>query len=91
MSKLHIKAGDEVIVTTGSKKGTRGKIMQVFPALNKVVVEGVNLRTRHLKSRRTGEQGQKVSFAMPIHASNVQLIGADGKAQRHSKRVTAAK
>ncbi len=89
MSTLNIKRGDEVVVIAGSKKGTRGKIMQVFPELNKVVVEGVNLRTRHLKSQRQGEPGQKVSFAMPIHASNVQLIGAEGKPVRHTKRANA--
>ncbi len=89
MSHLNIKTGDEVIVTTGGQKGTRGKITQVFPELNKVVVEGVNLRTRHLKSRREGEKGQKVAFSMPIHASNVQLVSADGKPMRHTKRVNA--
>ncbi|MBP7006019.1 50S ribosomal protein L24 [Patescibacteria group bacterium] len=86
MASINIKTGDEVIVITGSKKGTQGKITQVFPALNKVVVEGVNMRTRHLKSRKAGEPGQKVQFAMPIHASNVQLIGTDGKPKRHEKR-----
>jgi large subunit ribosomal protein L24 len=86
MATINLKTGDEVIVITGKQKGTKGKITQVFPAQNKVAVEGVNLRTRHLKSRRQGEVGQKVSFAMPIHASNVQLVGADGKAMRHTKR-----
>lgn len=86
MASINIKTGDEVIVIAGSAKGTRGKITQVFPALNKVVVEGVNMRTRHLKSRKAGEVGQKVQFAMPIHASNVQLIGTDGKPTRHEKR-----
>ena len=86
MPTLNIKTGDEVIVTAGSHKGKRGKITQVFPELNKVVVDGVNVRTRHMKSRRQGEAGQKASFAMPIHASNVQRLGADGKPARHTKR-----
>lgn len=86
MASINLKAGDEVIVTTGSNKGKTGKITQVFPALNKVAIEGVNVRARHLKPRRQGEVGQKVSFAMPIHASNVQLVGANGKAMRHTKR-----
>jgi large subunit ribosomal protein L24 len=86
MSSLHLKTGDQVVVITGKNKGSRGKITQTFPALNKVVVEGVNLRTRHLKSRQAGQSGQKVSFAMPIHASNVQLIGANDKPMRHVKR-----
>ena len=87
MTTLNIKAGDEVVVTAGANKGKRGKITQVFPALNKIAIEGVNIRTRHVKSRRQGEPGQKISFAMPIHASNVQLVNADGKPMRHTKRV----
>lgn len=88
MATIHIKTGDEVIVTTGSAKGKRGKVTQVFPQLSKIVVEGVNIRTRHLKARgaQQGQPGQKVAFAMPIHASNVQLISADGKPMRHTKR-----
>ena len=89
MPSINIKRGDEVVVIAGSDKGKRGKIAQVFPELNKVVVEGINQRTRHLKSRRQGEPGQKVAFAMPIHASNVQLVAADGKPLRHTKRPTA--
>ena len=83
---MHIKTGDEVIVTTGSEKGKKGKVTQVFPKLTKVVIEGIALRTRHMKSKREGEPGQKVSFSTPIHASNVQLISADGKPMRHVKR-----
>ncbi len=86
MATIQIKSGDEVIVIAGSAKGTKAKVTQVFPRLGKVVVEGVNVRTRHLKARGQGQAGQKVSFAMPIDASNVQLVGTDGKPMRHSKR-----
>lgn len=86
MANMNLKTGDEVIVTAGASKGKTGKIAQVFPALNKVAIEGVNVRFRHLKPRREGEVGQKVSFAMPIHASNVSLVGANGKPVRHTKR-----
>lgn len=85
---MNLKTGDEVIVTTGSSKGKRGKITQVLPKVNKIVVEGVALRTRHLKSKKPGEAGQKVAFSMPIHASNVQLLSADGKPLRHTKRAS---
>lgn len=85
MAKLLIKTGDEVLVTTGKSKGKKGKVLQVFPQLNRVVVEGVNLMKRHMKSRRQGEHGQIVEFPMPIHASNVQPMGKDGKAVRHNK------
>lgn len=85
MNKLHIKTGDEVIVTTGKDKGKKGKVIQIFPKLNRVVVEGVHLTKRHLKSRKAGEVGQKIEFPMPIHASNVMPLGAGDKPVRHTK------
>jgi len=89
MSALNLKTGDEVIVIAGKDKGKRGKIIQTFPKLNRVVVEGVNVAKRHLKSRKQGTTGQIVEFSMPIHASNIQLIGTDGKPLRHTKRPKA--
>lgn len=74
MSKHSIKTGEEVKVLTGKDKGKTGKIMQVFPRLNRVVVQGVNLRKRHMRSRRSGDVGQIIEFSMPIHISNVQRI-----------------
>lgn len=62
------------MVIAGKNKGKKGKILQTFPKLSRVVVEGVNISKRHLKSRRTGDAGQKVEFPMPIHVSNVKLI-----------------
>lgn len=88
MKSLRIKTGDEVIVIAGKDKGKKGKVLQTFPSKNRVVVEGAHLTKRHLKSRRGGEKGQVVEFSMPIHASNVQRIGADGGPVRHRKAVT---
>ncbi len=85
MSQLNIKTGDAVIVIAGKDKGKQGKIVQVFPALNRVVVEGVNVTKRHMKTRKEGQKGQVVEFSMPIHASNVQRVGANGKPARHTK------
>lgn len=89
MSKLLIKSGDNVIVIAGKNKGKTGKVLQTFPKLNRVVIEGVNITKRHLRSRRQADKGQIVEFPMPIHASNVQIVGADGKAMRHHKRANA--
>jgi large subunit ribosomal protein L24 len=72
MKPLFVKTGDMVMVTTGKDKGKTGKVLQTFPKLNRVVVEGVNVTKRHLKSRRKEEAGQIVEFPMPIHASNVR-------------------
>jgi large subunit ribosomal protein L24 len=87
MSKLRIKKGDTVMVITGKDKGKTGKVMQAFPAMNRVVVEGVNKCKRHLRPQRRGDKGQIVEFFMPINASNVMLQDAEGKKLRRDKRV----
>jgi large subunit ribosomal protein L24 len=67
-----IKKGDNVIVITGSNKGKHGKVLKVFPALNKVVVEGVNMRKKAHKSKKKGDPSQILEKTMPIHVSNVR-------------------
>ena len=75
------------MVITGKDKGKTGKVMQAFPAMNRVVVEGVNKCKRHLRPQRRGDKGQIVEFFMPINASNVMLQDAEGKKLRRDKRV----
>ncbi len=89
MSKLLIKKGDTVVVLSGKDKGKTGKVTQAFPALNRVVVEGINVCKRHLRTRRSGDKGQVVEFFMPIHASKVALMDAAGKRLRHDDRPQA--
>jgi large subunit ribosomal protein L24 len=89
MSKFHLKTGDVVIVIAGKDKGKQGKVLQAFPQLNRVVVEGVRMTKRHLKTRKQGEKGQIVEVSMPIHASNVMPVGANGKGMRHNKAKAA--
>lgn len=88
--KLRIKTGDHVKVIAGKDKGKTGKVLQTFPALNRVVVEGAQMATRHLRTSKAGEKGQKVEFSMPINASNVMPVGDDGKTRRHRKNVKKA-
>ncbi len=78
---MKIKTGDKVRIISGTAKGKEGKVTQVFPLLQRVIVEGANIRTRHLKGRGD-KPGQKIEYAAPMHASNVQLIGKDGKVGR---------
>lgn len=66
-----------VRIMVGKDKGKEGKVVQVFPALNKVVVEGLNQRVKHLKPRGN-QAGQRVTFSAPISASNVQVVGGNG-------------
>ncbi|GMU25888.1 50S ribosomal protein L24 [Patescibacteria group bacterium] len=89
--KLRIRTGDTVKVIAGKDKGKSGKVIQTFPKMNRIVVEGVHASKRHLRSRRQGEKGQIVEFFMPIHASNVQVVGDDGVARRHKQRHRSAK
>lgn len=72
---MKIKTNDTVRILSGKDKGKEGKVLQVFPVLERVVVEGVNLFTRHLRGR--GERpGQKIQFPGAMHVSNVQLISS---------------
>lgn len=77
---MKIKTGDKVKVIAGRKEnqGQIGKVLQVLINKQKdqayVVVEGVNLRKKHLKSRRAGEKGRTIELSNPIHISNVMLI-----------------
>ncbi|MDN5605936.1 50S ribosomal protein L24 [Rothia sp. HC945] len=75
-----IKSGDLVQVISGSDKGKQGKVLKVFPATNRVLVEGVKVVTKHTKANpNTGEGGgiQKVEAA--IHVSNVAIVDPETK------------
>ncbi len=74
MNKLHVKKGDEVVVINGKDRGTRGKVMEVSPSEGKVIVEGVNVVTKHVKPRRMGEPGGLVKAESALYACKVQLI-----------------
>ncbi|HPI66539.1 MAG TPA: 50S ribosomal protein L24 [Candidatus Paceibacterota bacterium] len=68
---MKIKKGDNVIVIAGAYKGKKGKVVKAIPSLNKVVVEGVNVRKKAHKSRKKGDPSQIIDIAMPIDVSNV--------------------
>ncbi len=74
MPKLKIKTGDLVLVLTGKDAGRKGKVLQVLPAEQRVVVEHVNTMTKNVRARKERETGQRVQFNGPIHVSNVMLI-----------------
>lgn len=63
-----------MIVITGKDKGKKGKVLEVLPSVNRVVVEGANISKLHEKSRTKGKAGQIVEKAMPINASNVMIV-----------------
>lgn len=73
-TKPRIKRGDTVMVLLGRDRGKKGKVMAVLAADQRVVVEGTNMVKKHVRARRQGEKGQRVSVAAPLHISNVKLI-----------------
>lgn len=74
IKKLHVKTGDTVMVISGKDKGKTGKVMEVSPKEGKVIVEKINIATKHLKPRREGEQGGLVKVEAPLYASKVMLV-----------------
>ena len=72
---MKIKTGDKVRIIAGKDKGKEGKVLQVFPKANRVVVDGINMLTKHLK-RGGNRPGQKIQFSAPIHISNIKLISS---------------
>lgn len=74
MSKLSVRKGDQVVVITGKDAGKRGKIIEVIPGRDKVIVEGVNVVKRHSRPTRKLPQGGIQEKEAPISRSNVMLI-----------------
>ena len=76
MSKVHVKTGDTVIVISGKDKGKKGQVMAVSPKEGKVIVEKVNMVSKHVKPRKMGERESQYG----IQARKAQK---DGRAGRH--------
>ena len=74
MTKFKIKAGDTVKVIAGDNKGSEGKVVQIIKDKNRVIVEGVNLISKHTKPNAQNPQGGIVKKEASIHISNVALV-----------------
>ena len=75
--KMRIKKGDIVQVLSGNDKGVSGRVLEVYPAKSKILVEGVNIRKKHMRPNPKNQQGGIVSKEMPVHYSNVLIIDSD--------------
>ena len=98
--KLRIKKGDTVKVIAGNDNGKSGKVLEVFPAKNRVIVEGINMVTKHQKPAAGRPEGAIVKTEASIHVSNVMLLDPGsgnptrvgrklndkGKLQRYAKK-----
>ncbi|CAM9110445.1 unnamed protein product [Chrysoparadoxa australica] len=69
--KIHVKVGDNIKVISGKDKGKIGVVKTVLRKQNKVIIEGVNIKIKHIKPNRQGETGEIKQIEFPIHSSNV--------------------
>ena len=84
---MTVKKGDTVVVIAGKDKGKKGKVLEVFPKDNRVIVDGVNIVSKHKKARTQQEQSAIIKKTAPIDASNVMVVcGVCGKATRVAHR-----
>lgn len=74
IKKVHVKTGDTVVVLSGKSKGKQGKVMAVSPKEGKVIVENVNMVSKHVKPRKMGEAGGIVKAEGATYASKVQIV-----------------
>jgi len=98
--KMRIRKGDTVQVISGKDKGKTGEVLRTLPNENRVLVQGVNMRTRHVKPTQEGETGRIVTEEASVHASNVMVystsqkvasrveivVGDDGSKKRRLKK-----
>ena len=80
---MNFKVGDKVVVIAGKDKGKEGKIIKTLRNENKVVVEGANMVTKHVKPNAQNEQGGIIKMEAPIHVSNVMMI--DPKTKKRTR------
>ncbi len=89
---MNIRKDDKVVVLSGKDKGKQGKILVSDPKAAKVIVEGVNVATKHQKPRKQGEEGGIIKVETPIYASKVQLVCPKcGKATRVGHKIADGK
>ena len=80
---MNFKVGDKVVVIAGKDKGKDGKIIKTLKNDNKVVVEGINMVTKHVKPSAQNENGGIIKVEAPIHASNVMIL--DPKTKKRTR------
>jgi len=90
VNKLHVKRDDTVVILSGKDKGKKGKVLQTSPKEQKLIVEGINMVTKHVKPRRAGESGGIVKAEGAFYASKAMLVCPScGKATRVAHKLLA--
>jgi large subunit ribosomal protein L24 len=84
--KFHVKKGDQVEVISGNFKGSSGKILEVLPRKQRVLVEGVRIIKKHMRKSQDNPQGKIAEREGPIHISNVKLLEQKEKPAKEKKK-----
>ena len=85
---MKIHKNDIVLIIAGKGRGKQGKVLTAFPERGKITVEGINLRKKHMKPKKSGEKGQVVHLPGPISVSNAKIVCSKcGKASRTGFKV----
>jgi large subunit ribosomal protein L24 len=96
---MKIKKNDTVLIIAGKDRGVKGKVIQVLPEKERVIVDGANKVFKHAKPKRVGEKGERIEIFAPIHVSNVMIIDpktskptrVGSKSLKDGKKVRVAK
>lgn len=83
---FHVRKGDKVEVITGNHRGASGKVLQVLPKKQQVLIEGVRMIKKHLRKSQDNPQGSIAEREGPIHISNVRLVEKAEKAEKPKKK-----
>ena len=71
---MKIRKNDQVLIISGKDRNRKGKVLDVFPRQERIMVEGINIRKKHVRPKKTGEKGQIVETPGSISVSNVKLF-----------------
>ncbi len=89
--KFHVKKGDQVEVISGNFRGSSGKVLEVLPKKQRVLIEGVRIIKKHLRKSQDNPSGKIAEREGPIHISNVKLVERETKIEKKEKKQTAKK
>jgi len=89
--KFHVRKGDQVEVISGNFRGSSGKVLEVLPKKQRVLIEGVRIIKKHLRKSQDNPSGKIAEREGPIHISNVKLVERETKTEKREKKQLAKK
>jgi large subunit ribosomal protein L24 len=87
MAKLNIKKGDNVMVISGNSKGKSGRVLEVLAEKNRLIVEGVNMMSKHTKPNAKNPKGGIIKQEASVHISNAMIVDKSGKPTRVGRKL----